>query len=116
MNHWHESLLVTDQPGSVAELKDLGGEICAGAVKMLASQSSGGFQLSSSGLGESSLSLSTEQLTEKQLYRMHLHNSPVRHWDSSSFELTEKIKSIKCSCEEQDHLLSSILRHKQKCK
>lgn len=38
MNYWHESLLVTDQPGSVAVLKDLGGELCVCAVKMLAAQ------------------------------------------------------------------------------
>lgn len=94
-NHWHESLLATDQQGSVEAMKDLGEEVCAHAAKMLVAQEAWGFPAQCTTEPtfvrpeESSLSLSTQQLAEKQLYRMHLYNSLVRHWDSSSFELTE---------------------------
>lgn len=81
MNHWHKSLLVTGQPGSVAVLKELGGDVRVGVSKYWLPKRSGVFQPSvplsphSSRPGESSLLLSIEHLAEKQLYRMHLYNS-----------------------------------------
>lgn len=44
MNHWHKSLLVTGQPGSVAVLKELGGDVRVGVSKYWLPKRSGVFQ------------------------------------------------------------------------